>query len=210
MNFIRRIVFFFRKNGLRSTIHRSWTAVQRIRHFGKMCLYECSLPMIEPGLDGGVIVERVVDGALAEEDRVRLLDSWDPDAKARQMADRFAAGSELWLARLNGILAGYGWTLQGRTVEPYFFPLQQQDVHLYDFFVYPEFRGQGVNIALVNRILCALDGGTVRRALIECAAWNASQLRSLAKTRFHFYAVASKWDFLGRTLVFWHSRRGIV
>lgn len=204
MSFIRRIVFFLRKNGLRPTIRRALTAIQRTRHLGRMCLYDCCLPVAQPVTDAGITVERVVNGAVSEEDWARLLNSWDPVGMARQMADRFAAGSVLWLAKADGVLAGYGWTLQGHTIEPYFFPLQQEDIHFYDFFVYPEFRGRGINVALVNRILSALHDGTARRALIECAAWNSSQLRSLGKMDFRLYSVASKWVFCGRTLVIWY------
>ena len=204
MNSLKRIVFFFRKNGLATTGFRLWTAINRFRYLGRMFLYSCRLPVPGPFTDEGVAVERVVEGAIPEEDRSRLLDSPFPADRARQIEARFAAGSILWLARVDGILAGYGWTLQGNTVEPYFFPLQKEDIHFYDFFVYPEFRGRGINVVLVNQILYALDKLSMRRALIECAAWNDSQIRSLGKTRFRLHAIASKWILGGRTLVLWH------
>ncbi len=32
-------------------------------------------------------------------------------------------GALLWLIKSEDGLAGYGWTLQGRTIEPHYFPL---------------------------------------------------------------------------------------
>jgi ribosomal protein S18 acetylase RimI-like enzyme len=153
-----------------------------------------------------VSIERVDDiSGLSPEHRARLVESWNPSARATQFAERFTVGSELWLAKVEGELAGFGWAIQGRTIESYFFPLQAGDVHLYDFYVFPEYRGRGVNISLLTEILASLSEKLAGRAFIECAAWNTAQIRSLRKTPFHTYAAATKLSILGKSLVFWHN-----
>lgn len=104
---------------------------------------------------------------------------------------------------MEGKLAGFGWTIQGRTIEPHFFPLQSDEVHLFDFFVFPEFRGRGINVALVMDILTRLGEEKVRLAHSECAAWNDAQIRSLSKTPFRRYGEAIKLGILSCWLVIW-------
>ena len=77
------------------------------------------------------------------------------------------------------------------------------DIHFFDFFVLQAFRGRRVNVALALEILYRLAVENVRRARIECAAWNDSQIRSLCKTPFHRYAEAIKLRVFGNTVVIW-------
>jgi GNAT superfamily N-acetyltransferase len=169
-----------------------------------MILFSCPLPTVRVPQNAGMGVERVNATTLTPGDYKSILEAWNPSLRAQQIPERFAAGAELWLIKTDAQLSGFGWTLQGRTLEPYFFPIQPQDVHLFDFFVFPNFRGRGINAALVMHILSRLAGEGIRRAYIECAAWNQAQLRSLKKTDFQRYASASKFRFLGHGVVIWH------
>jgi ribosomal protein S18 acetylase RimI-like enzyme len=169
-----------------------------------MILFSCSLPIKRPQPVGGVSVERTSASTLPKDEYTRSFGVQNPTVRMQQLAALFAAGGELWLARLDGELAGFGWTIQGRTIEPHFFPLQPDEVHFFDFYVSPEFRGRRINVALMTEVLAQLDGAIIRRAHLECAAWNAAQLHSLDKSLFRRYATASKLTFLGRALVIWH------
>ncbi len=119
------------------------------------------------------------------------------------MKERFDLGASLWLIRSQDKLAGYGWTLRGRTVEPHYFSIGRDDVHLFDFHVFPQFRGQGMNPFLVIYILCSLASEGAGRAFIEAAEWNQPQLSSLAKTPFRHLGLAKKWTIFGRNVVVW-------
>jgi GNAT superfamily N-acetyltransferase len=169
-----------------------------------MVLFSCPLPLksFDPASD--IRVERVGRKTITKVDYERILGVWNPKSRARQFAYRFEAGSELWLAKMDGSLAAFGWTIKGRTVEPHFFPLQSGDLHLFDFFVFPDHRGRGVNVTLVMQVLAQLGQEDVRCAHIECAAWNDAQFRSLGKTAFRRYAEATKLRVLGHTIVIWH------
>ena len=124
----------------------------------------------------------------------------------RNINHRSDLAASLWLIRLEDHLAGYGWTLRGRTAEPHYFRLGQNDVHLFDFHVFPQYRGRGVNPFLVNYILrrLALEGHG--RAFIEAAEWNQVQLASLRKTPFRRFGLATKLSILGHTTVWWWER----
>lgn len=201
---MRRLYSFYRKHGFRSTTARVGVAFRRVSFFGRMVLFSCPLPIDRFIRNEEVCVERVDRTNISKNDYECILDFWNPSISARQLSDRFEAGSELWLAKVNNRLAGFGWTIKGRTVEPHFFPLQSGDVHLFDFLVFPNFRGHGINVELVMEILIQLGNESVRLAHIECAAWNTAQLRSLAKTAFRNYGGATKIVLFGHAVVMWH------
>ena len=122
------------------------------------------------------------------------------------MNERFAAQAELWLLRCQGVIAAFGWTIKGRTMEPHFVPLTPRDVHLFDFFVFPEFRGRGLNPSLVSQILEAISHENLSKAFIEAAAWNHPQLSSLKKTPFRRLGEARKFQFGKKPVVLWSRR----
>ena len=129
---------------------------------------------------------------------------WNPKLVQQNMKERFDLGASLWLIKSEGKLAGYGWTLSGSTVEPHYFPLGQDDIHLFDFHVFPQYRGRGINPLLVAHILSSLATEGMGRAFIETAEWNQSQLSSLLrKTPFRRLGVAKKWNIFDHIIVSW-------
>ena len=114
----------------------------------------------------------------------------------------------MWLIRCEDQLAGYGWTITGRTIAPHYHPLGTNDVHMFDFLVFPEYRGRRINPSLVDHILNQLSAKGRTRAYIEVREWNHAQLISLAKTRFRLLGVARKVSLFGRTFVEWPGAPG--
>ena len=140
---------------------------------------------------------------IGQKDLQRILDFWNPRLAWRSLVERFNEGATLWLIRSEGQLAGYGWTLTGRTMRPHFIPLGANDVHLFDFLVYPEYRGRRINPSLVTHILDQLSREGRSRAYIEVAEWNDAELTSLRRTVFHFFGVARKMSLFKWTIVEW-------
>ncbi len=128
---------------------------------------------------------------------------WNPKWAFRNIKERFGQGASLWLIKSEDRLAGSGWTLRGRTIAPHYFPLGPEDVHFFDFHVFPQYRGRGMNPFLVNHMLRSLaaDGGG--RAFIEAAEWNGAQLASLKKTPFRHLGWARKFTIVRHTIVWW-------
>jgi ribosomal protein S18 acetylase RimI-like enzyme len=146
---------------------------------------------------------------LSPQDLQQITSFWNPELARRNIKERFEQRASLWLIKSEGRLAGYGWTLQGHTVEPHYFPLGQDDVHLFDFHVFPQYRGRGVNPLLVSYILRSLAAECQGRAFIEAAEWNQAQLASLGRTPFRRLGWAKKCTILRRTLVYWDQNQAV-
>lgn len=204
---IARLEHYRRKHGLGATLRRIGLALQRAVSLDQMAVYSCGLPVANAPAPLGIVERKKIQSALSIQDAERILTHWNSEAMRRLMDERFAAGADLWLLRWNGSLAAYGWTLKGKTLTPHYFPICPEDVHLFDFFVFEEFRGRGLNPSLVWQILVQVGGEDSRRALIEAAAWNHAQLSSLAKTPFRKIGLARKFRMGKSSLILWSNPR---
>ena len=212
-NSISRFTAYFKRNGLRATVRRVGLAARRALFSSRMVLFYCdlsaqSLPTAD--LPGSLKVERHRNQTdLSPQDLQEITSFWNPQQARRNIKERFEQRASLWLIKSEGRLAGYGWTLQGHTVEPHYFPLGQDDAHLFDFHVFPQYRGRGVNPLLVSYILRSLAAECQGRAFIEAAEWNQAQLASLGRTPFRRLGWANKYTILRRTLVYWDQNQAV-
>ncbi|MGO8697125.1 MAG: GNAT family N-acetyltransferase [Limisphaerales bacterium] len=212
MDSFARFFHYVRAKGVLAALKRlrlSWT---RLRAGGnRMVLFFCSLPGCDPAaLEGPVqgTVERKNSRAeLDEHDFSQIIGSWNATIAGRRLQERFGRGATLWLYKVDGKLAGYGWSVLADPMEPHYHPLGFNDAHLFDFFVFPEYRGRRVNPQLVLAVLRRLKTEGRDRAFIEAAEWNTPQLHSLGRTPFVELGRALKYHFFGRPLVLWTQRK---
>jgi hypothetical protein len=210
---ITRLAGYHKRHGFSATVRRLSLQARRALFSGRMVLFYCDMSV--PGssaadLPSSLKVERHRDQADLSPEHLRQITSfWNPRLAKRNIEERFERRASLWLIKSDGALVGYGWTLQGQTIEPHFFPLGPNDVHLFDFQVFPQYRGCGMNPLLVRYILRELAEECRGRAFIESAEWNHAQLASLGKTPFHRMGWARKFTILGRTTVFWKENQAI-
>lgn len=211
---LARFAEYYRRHGLLATLRRLGLAAKRALFSSRSVLFYCDLSILPTGpakLPDFLKVERKRSKAeICPEDFRAITNFWNPNLARRNLKERFSKGASLWLIKSNGGLAGYGWTLQGCTVEPHYFPLGSDDVHMFDFFVPPKHRGKGINPMLVTSILYLLSAECAGRVFIEAAEWNAPQLASLAKTFFRPLGSARKITVLGHTIVFWDKKRDVI
>ncbi len=204
---LSRFAEYYRRHGFWPTIRRVGLAVKRSLFSNRSVLFYCDLAKLTSppaGLPSFLKVERKKSAAeISPEDLLEMASFWNPKLAQRNMKERFGKGASLWLIRSYDQLAGYGWTLRGGTIEPHYFPLGQNDVHLFDFHVFPQYRGRGMNPFLVAHILRSLATEAAGRAFIEAAEWNQAQLSSLTKTPFRLLGMARKLTIFGRTIVCW-------
>jgi len=204
---ISRLADYYRRHGLGATIRRTVLATRRALFSSRAVLFYCDLSRLSPpseDLPKSLRVERKRSVAdLDPQDLHQIVNIWNPKLAQRNMEERFGKGASLWLIKFEDRLAGYGWTLQGRTVEPHYFPLGGDDAHLFDFYVLPQFRGRGINPLLVTCVLRCLAADRAGRAFIEAAEWNQAQLSSLGRTPFRRLGRAKKVTVLGRVIVSW-------
>jgi ribosomal protein S18 acetylase RimI-like enzyme len=208
---ISRLKFYYARNGFWSTLRRAGLAAKRALFANRSVLFYCDLATqisVPTDLPSFLKVERKKSVAeLSPEELQAMTNFWNPKLARRNITERFGKGALLWLVKYDGRLAGYGWTLQGQTVEPHYFPLGQNDVHLLDFHVFTEYRGRGINPFLVSHILRSLAIAGADRAFIEAAEWNQAQLSSLAKTPFRRLGLAKKLTILHHTMVWWAEKK---
>jgi GNAT superfamily N-acetyltransferase len=209
MDFIQRILDYSRRHGFRATIDRAWLACRRLPRGKQLVLFYCDLTRLPATPIDHVAPGRVdricEESRLNAQDLAQIAEIGYAKGIRRQLSERFARGASLWLFKSQETLMGYGWTISGNTMAPHFYPLGRDDVHLFDFFVMPQYRGLGINISLVNHVLTALASEGKSRAFIEAAEWNRAQLRSLSRMPFNMLGQASKCRVLGKTIVVWTS-----
>jgi ribosomal protein S18 acetylase RimI-like enzyme len=206
-NSISRLTAYFKRHGLAATVHRAQLAAGRALFADHMVVFYYDLNQRRSPQVNIPIALRVARlTALVElsaEHLQAMTSFWNPKLADRNIRERFEKGASLWLVECEEQLAGYGWTLQGRTIEPYYFPLAQDDIHLFDFHVFPHYRGRGINPYLICSILDSLSQNCGGRAFIEAAEWNDPQLSSLRKTPFRRLGSARSFTVLSHTFVSW-------
>jgi len=210
---VSRVTDYFKRNGLRPTLRRLGLAAKRSLFSSRMVLFCYDLSAQSRPTsdlpDSPEVERKKNETEISPQDLQELISFWNPKLARRRIKERFELGASLWLIKADGRLAGYGWSLRGHTVEPHYFPLEPDDVHLFDFYVFPQYRGHGVNPLLVSYILHSLAVEGLGRAFIEAAEWNRAQLASLRRTPFRCFGSARKCTLFQHTIVCWEENKTV-
>lgn len=204
-----RISRYYRTHGLWETAVHTFVYLRRYALPEKVIVYVAELAEIGNPEENGaqdLRIECIMSAdALCEPDLQALLAQRDPELMRSQIRERFSKGAWLWLAKLDSEIAGMLWTLRQTPLKPYYFPLLERDIHLFDDEVFPAFRGRGINPWLVTSVLAELGRQEASRAYIETAPWNHAEIKSLSKTPFRKLGVARKVRILRRTVTVWYK-----
>lgn len=202
-----RFVAYYTRNGFVATIRRAALTARRALFSNRMVVFYCDIAKqstAPANLPNFLKMERKRSSAeLSPQDLNQLLNVWNPELAHRKMKERFGKGASLWLIKSEGRLAGFGWTLRGGTMEPYFLPLGKDDAYVFDGFILPQYRGRGLMPLWLNHALHELAAECSGRAFSEIAEWNQAILSSLKKTPFRRLGMARKLTIFGRTIVWW-------
>jgi hypothetical protein len=208
---ISRLAGYYKRHGFAATLRRFILAARRTLFSSRMALFYCDLSTLNAPtaeLPSRLKVERHRSQTdIRPEDLQEITSFWNPDLARRNIHYRFDLGASLWLIRMEDKLAGYGWTLRGRTVEPHYFPLGEEDVQFLDFHVFPKCRGRALDWFLMTHILHLLAADGKGRAFGEAAEWNKASLASFGMTPFRRLGFARKFTIFGRTMVFWEKNK---
>jgi ribosomal protein S18 acetylase RimI-like enzyme len=212
-NSISRFTVYFKRYGLRAAVRRIGLAARRALFSSRMVLFYCDLSVLSSpttDLPSSLKVERHRNQTdLSQQDLQEITSFWNPQQARRNIKERFELGASLWLIKFKDELAGYGWTLQGRTVEPHYFPLGTDDVQFLDFHVFPKYRGRAMDWFLMTYILHRLAAEGLARAFGEAAEWNKASLASFAMTPFRRLGWARKFTIFRQTLVSWEKNKTV-
>lgn len=208
-DFLSRLVTYWTRHGLWATLRRVWIDVRRTFVQNRFVIFYFDLlkqddAVLRKARLSNLSVER--KRCLEEIDREdwkRIVEFWNPKITERLFSQRFSAGSSLWLLRLEGALAGYGWTMIGRAMEPYFLPFGDNDVFMYDHLVFPEYRGRRLLSALMTYEVMHMAAESRSRAYFEVAEWNQPCISNVTRTGFRPIGIARKRTVFGRTFIEW-------
>jgi hypothetical protein len=210
---ISRLTAYYKRHGVGGTLRRINLAARRTLFSNRMVLFYCDLSTLRspaPEMPTRLKVERHQSQSdLNPRDLQEITSFWNSDLATRNICERFELGASLWLIRFEEKLAGYGWTLQGRTVEPHYFPLGENDVQFLDFHVFPKYRGRALDWFLMTHILHRLAEESRARAFGEAAEWNKASLSSFAMTPFRRLGWARKFTIFGHTMVSWEKNNTV-
>lgn len=201
-----RVTGYYKRHGLAATMRRAALAARRTVFSNRSILFYCDLSRLPAPPDFPKFLTMERKRAIAEispENFQQIIEVWQPKLARQLMEDRFARGASLWLIKSEDRLAGYGWTLHGGMITPYYFPLGKYDVQFFDFHIFRRFRGRAIDWFLMTHVLhmAAADGAT--RAYAEAGEWNQASLSSIRSTAFQEFGSARKLSFLRRTIVLW-------
>lgn len=204
---ILRFTSYFERHGLRATLRRAALALRRTLFAGRMAIFYCDLAAHDfpaPDLPHSLTVETKTSAdELSLHDLEQITGFWNPRLAQRNIQERFRLGASLWLIRSEDKLAAFSWTLRGRTITPYYFPLSKDDVQLFDFYVFPAFRGRAMLWFLIMEILSYFKTEHAARVFGDVAEWNQASLSFYKTVPFEPLGWVRKLTVLGHTVVCW-------
>lgn len=206
-NSISRFTAYYTRHGFLATIRRAGVALKRGVFSSRMVVFYCDLGKQTAGpvkIPSSLIAQRLRSYAeLSKQDLQEMTSFWNPKQAHRNIRERFEKGASLWLIKSEDRLAGYSWTLRGRTIAPYYFLLGEDDVQLFDFYVFPKFRGRAILWFLVAHILHNLRDEGAGRVFGDVAEWNHASLSFYKMTPFRRLGLARSFTVLGHTFTRW-------
>ena len=206
-NSIARLADYWRRHGITATMRRLGVAGKRTLFASRMVVFYCDLDAqrLKPvGTSKTFVVKRIESVCeLSPQHLHDITDFWNTTLALRNIEERFEKGAALWLVEFEGSVAGYGWTIAGRPISPYYFPLGLDDVQLFDFYVFPRFRGRALHWLLTRHILHSLACEGRARAFADTAEWNQAQLASFKLTPFRFLGYVKTYRLFGHLLSAW-------
>jgi len=204
---LSRLVEYHRRHGFRATLRRAGIAARRAVFAGDMVVFYSDLDpdSLRPvKIPAGFSIERFKSLTdLSSADFEQVTSFWNPRLASSNIRERFARGAVLWLVKSRGSVAGYGWTLRGDSIEPYYFPLGADDVQLFDFYIALRFRGRALHWLLTGHILQALAAEGGARAFADTGEWNDAQLASFQMTKLRPLGRVRTFRVFGRLLTHW-------
>ena len=151
------------------------------------------------------VLKRDLLNPVSSEEMEELMNYLEPKILKFQIKERFELGAKLWLLKKNNSCLGMIWTIAGRTIEPFYYLIDSQDVHLFNNEIFIPYRGQGFNPILIEYVLFEMKLEGYVRAFIETNSRNIAEQRSLRKTAFVPVGKAIKLSVGKNNITVWRA-----
>lgn len=133
-------------------------------------------------------------------------DAWQAQRNIEHITDRrlfesrLDRGEQFWTAQLEDRIISYCWATDApveigevrRVISP-----RRGEIYLYDAFTFPEYRGQSLYPAILNRILTYSRQQDIQRALIFVLDDNVASIRGVQKAGFCEFQRVTYCNLLG-------------
>jgi len=206
-NLLTRFMKYYREKGVWKTLRRMYEQPYRLLFKGQMCLYYADMNQLSESvlnLPNGITIEckKKYNEAIGSEMQ-RMIDYWDKENETDKVRERFEKGAILWIIKLDENIAGFGWSIRGKMVHPFYLPLTPHDAVLFSYEIFEEYRGCSLYTLLLNFIFGRLKLEGVGRAFIFVSAWNTPSIRGIEKSCFRKFCKARRFHPFGRNITIW-------
>ena len=205
---LSRATEYLKRHGLAATLRRAGVSAKHAlvdRRMAVYCFDFGKQTLRDLKVSSSFTVHRIRNEMeLSQQDLEILIGHWNPKLARRSISERFAKGASLWVVRSENQLAGYCWTMTGKPIAPYYFPLAADDVQLFDVFVLPKSRGGAVAWYLIMSVLHALKADGAARVYADMGEWNRGSLALYDKlTPFRPLGIAQSFTLFGHKFITW-------
>ncbi len=204
--YVKWTLTHFREKGFLSVVGRLFEASWQRVFQGESVIFCSELNKIDfqaVPLPPHITVERkkrIAD--ISPEDMARLASVTSEQVLRREMEDHFEWGSDLWYAKIDGIIVTYRWNVR-KAVPDHFFPLSNNDAYMYGLLTFKEYRGRNIPYYLDHHVLGELKKEGVERAFWAVYRWNKPSLRYTSKMPAYEFGRARALHIFGRDIVLW-------
>ncbi len=205
--FVKRLMNYYHKRGIWKTLLRFLEEPYQIIFKSNVALIYAELNEVNDSvltLPPGIIIECKKTYSEANQPNMqKVIDYWINDDMMDKVKERFSKGAVLWILKLNGDIAGFTWSISGKTISPWYLPLTPHDVYIFDVLTFEQYRGQGLHPLLWNFLLRKLKMEGTSRAVAEIFTWNKSSLRVLEKSNYRKFSEVRRFRVFGRNITIW-------
>jgi len=165
-----------------------WRKYVRNRHH----IYSRPAPLEKVDLPAGMAIERI-DSWEAAGPRMNLIRARRTEKHLEIMRRELSDHGVMWLALVDGKLAGYLWSRKGKFVPNWFVHLGEDDLQFFAATTFEEFRGRGIAPTLMRYIMQQEMNGH-GTAYVDCAQWNNAAARFFEKAGFSRVATMKRYS----------------
>lgn len=208
---MKRILNIYRKEGAANVFKKAFVKAYQNILYRKIIVFYVSLAdddIKDYQLPRELTVKRRwSEGELSSEEMEQLSSHWNSYGEFNENIARFKKDSSVWLLEEKEKVLAFQWTVRGKTIKPYLFPFTKDDAHIFDCYVFPEYRGKRFNSMLTNYLLRELRKEGVLRVFWEVHEWNRSELKSVPKIDIAYREVgtAKKYRIFNKELILWEG-----
>ena len=205
--YLKRFMNYYQKNGILRTFCRLFTKPYQSLFKSKIVLIyatpgevDDTVLILPPGIN--IECKKTYDEALQPEMK-KVINHWEKENMMDIVIERFDKGAILWILKLDDDIAGFSWSITGKTIIPWYIPLTPHDAYVLDTAIFEEYRGRGLHPPLANYILGMLKKQGATRSVAEIGTWNKAALSIKEKSYYRKFSEVRKYRVFDRNITIW-------